>query len=150
MRFVVKELFLGSTDFTEAIFKIPKYQNILNMFVFADSVVFILFLSLPCLERFSATFREILLPSSGKMCDAMQSGIFAQRAMVDQAREGLCYQSRNLMFLICLTWKKIDSWFIFVLISFCNLLMVDLVLGSCVLMYSRLSLRFSLMKFRMA
>ena len=43
----------------------------LNMFVFVDSVVFILFLSLSCLESlcFSATFREILLPSSGKVCE---------------------------------------------------------------------------------
>ena len=37
----------------------------------------------------------------------------------------------------------VDSWFILVLISFCNLFTVDLVLGSCVLMSSRLSLRFS-------
>ena len=44
----------------------------------------------------------------------------------------------------------VDCWFILVLISFCNLLMVDLVLGSCVLLYSRLSLRFSLMRSRMA
>ena len=44
----------------------------------------------------------------------------------------------------------VDSWFILVLISFCNLLMVDLMLGSCVLLYSRLSLRFSLMRSRMA
>ena len=29
--------------------------------------------------------------------------IFARRAMVDQAREGLCYQRINLTFLICLT-----------------------------------------------
>ena len=41
---------------------------ILNMLVFVDSVIFILFLSLLCLEScFSATFREILLPSSGKV-----------------------------------------------------------------------------------
>ena len=44
----------------------------------------------------------------------------------------------------------VDSWFILVLISFCNLLMADLVLGSCVLLYSCLSLRFSLMRSRMA
>ena len=44
----------------------------------------------------------------------------------------------------------VDSWFILVLISFCNLLMVGLVLGSCVLLYSRLSLRFSLMRSGMA
>ena len=31
------------------------------------------------------------------------SGIFARRAMVDQARKGLCYQRRNLTFLMCLT-----------------------------------------------
>ena len=29
--------------------------------------------------------------------------IFARRAMVDQAREGLCCQRINLTFLICLT-----------------------------------------------
>ena len=41
---------------------------VLNMFVFVDSVVFILFLSLSCLEScFSATFRETLLQSSGLM-----------------------------------------------------------------------------------
>ena len=44
----------------------------------------------------------------------------------------------------------VDSWFILVLISFCNLLMVDLMLGSCVLLDSRLSLRFSLIRSRMA
>ena len=44
----------------------------------------------------------------------------------------------------------VDSWFILVLISFCILFMVNLVLGSCVLLYSRLSLRFSLMKSTMA
>ena len=44
----------------------------------------------------------------------------------------------------------VDSWFILVLISFCNLFMVDLVLGSYVLLYSHLSLRFSLMTSRMA
>ena len=37
----------------------------------------------------------------------LKSGIFARRAMVDQTREGLCYQGRNLTFLICLTWEKI-------------------------------------------
>ena len=36
----------------------------------------------------------------------------------------------------------VDSWFILVLISFCNLLLVDLMSGSCVLLYIRLSLRF--------
>ena len=38
----------------------------IQLFVFVDSVVFILFLSLSCLEswRFSATSREVLLPSS--------------------------------------------------------------------------------------
>ena len=44
----------------------------------------------------------------------------------------------------------VDSWFILVLISFCNLFLVDLVSGSCVLLYSRLSPRFSLMMSRMA
>ena len=44
----------------------------------------------------------------------------------------------------------VDSWFILVLISFCNLFIVDLVPGSCVLLYSRLSLRFSLMRSKMA
>ena len=44
----------------------------------------------------------------------------------------------------------VDSWFILVLISFCNLLMVDLMLGCCVLLYSRLSLRFSFVRSRMA
>ena len=34
----------------------------------------------------------------------MKSGIFARRAMVDQARESLCYQRRNLTF--CLTQKR--------------------------------------------
>ena len=33
----------------------------------------------------------------------VKCGIFARRAMVDQAREGLCYQRINLTFLICLT-----------------------------------------------
>ena len=45
---------------------------ILNMFVFVDSVVFVLFLSLSCLEScFSVTFLEILLPSSGKVCECV-------------------------------------------------------------------------------
>ena len=44
----------------------------------------------------------------------------------------------------------VDSWFILVLISFCNLFIVDLVSGSCVLLYSHLNLRFSLMISRMA
>ena len=44
----------------------------------------------------------------------------------------------------------VDFWFILVLISFCNLFMVDLVIGSCVLLYSRLNLRFSLMRSRMS
>ena len=30
-------------------------------------------------------------------------GIFARRAMIDQAREGLRYQRINLTFFICLT-----------------------------------------------
>ena len=42
-----------------------------------------------------------------------------------------------------------DSSFILVLISFCNLLMDVLVLGSCVMLYSRLSLRFSFMRSEM-
>ena len=32
-----------------------------------------------------------------------ESGIFARRAMVDQAREGLCYQRKYLTLLMCLT-----------------------------------------------
>ena len=44
----------------------------------------------------------------------------------------------------------VDSWFILVLVSFCNLFMVDLVLGSCVLFYSRLSLHFSFIRSKMA
>ena len=46
----------------------------------------------------------------------------------------------------------VDSWFILVLISFCSLLMMALVLVSCscVFLYSRLSLRFSLMRSRIA
>ena len=61
------------------------------------------YLSLSRLESccFLATFREMLVPSSGK-CE-VKCGIFVRRAMVDQAREGLCYQRINLMFLICLT-----------------------------------------------
>ena len=43
----------------------------------------------------------------------------------------------------------VDSWFNLVLISFCNLLMVDSVLGSCVLLYSRLRLCFSLGSLRL-
>ena len=44
----------------------------------------------------------------------------------------------------------VDSWFILVLISFCNMFMADLVSGFCVLLYSRLSLHFSLMRSKMA
>ena len=53
----------------------------LNMFVFVDSVVSILFLSLSCLESycFSATFREILLPSSGKVCECVSGIMCLQR-----------------------------------------------------------------------
>ena len=43
-----------------------------------------------------------------------------------------------------------DSSFILVLISFCNLLMDVLMLGSCVMSYSRLSLRVSFMRSKMA
>ena len=43
----------------------------------------------------------------------------------------------------------VNSWFIFVLNSFCNLLIVGLMLGTCVLLYSRLSLSFSMMRSRM-
>ena len=39
------------------------------------------------------------------MYDEVKCGIFASRAMVDQAREGLCYQRINLTFLVCLTLK---------------------------------------------
>ena len=35
--------------------------------------------------------------------ESMAGPAIASRAMVDQAREGLCYQRRNLTFLICLT-----------------------------------------------
>ena len=41
------------------------------------------------------------------------------------------------------------SWLI-VVIPFCNLFGMDLMVGSCVPLYSSLSLRFSLMRFRMA
>ena len=44
----------------------------------------------------------------------------------------------------------VDSWYILVLISFCILFMVDLMSGFCLLLYSLLSLRFSLMRSRMA
>ena len=33
----------------------------------------------------------------------LKAGIFALRAMVDQARQGLCYQRKYLTFSICLT-----------------------------------------------
>ena len=36
----------------------------------------------------------------------VKCGIFVRRAMVDQARESLCYQRINLTFLICLTQKN--------------------------------------------
>ena len=36
----------------------------------------------------------------------VESEIFAPRAIVGQASEGLCYQRRNLTFWICLTWEK--------------------------------------------
>ena len=51
------------------------------MFVFVDSVVSILFLSFSCLESkcFSATFREILLPSSGKVCECVSGVMCLQR-----------------------------------------------------------------------
>ena len=53
-----------------------------------------------CWRRFGRYFSHHLAKSEVK------SEIFAGRAMVDQAREGLCYQRRNLTFLICLTWKR--------------------------------------------
>ena len=43
-----------------------------------------------------------------------------------------------------------ESSFTLVLISFCNLLMDVLELGSCVMLYSRLSLRSSFMRSKMA
>ena len=54
------------------------------------------------------TYRRALSGSSCRtpiICQRreMKCGIFARRAMIDQAREGLCYQRINLTFLICLT-----------------------------------------------
>ena len=67
------------------------------MFVFVDSAVFILFSEfiMSCIMMFLATFREILLPSSGKVCECM-CGI-------------MCSQDRNILrsFLIGLLWLRI-------------------------------------------
>ena len=43
-----------------------------------------------------------LTPEQG-IRDEVKCGIFARRAVVDQAPERLCYQRINLTFLICLT-----------------------------------------------
>ena len=40
-------------------------------------------------------------------CEAVKCGIFARRAMVDQAREGLCCQRINLTLLIGLTMIRL-------------------------------------------
>ena len=56
----------------------------------------------------------------------------------------------KLMQLQNFTQLIVDSWFIFALISLCKLFTVDLVLGSCVLLYSHPSLHFSLVRSEMA
>ena len=76
-------------------------------------------------------------------------GLFGSRKFVILRHDFLGSDSK-LMELQNFSQLIVDSWFTLVLISFCNLLMVDLVLGSCVLLYSRLSLRFALMRSRMA
>ena len=95
---------------------------------------------------FSGLVLVVLLPNLNV---GLLRGPFGLRKFVI-LRHDFFGSDSKLMKLLNFFQLIVDSWFILVLISFCNLLTVDLMSGSCVLLYSHLSLLFSLMRSRMA